>query len=408
MKKSILAAALLAATTAFAAAPSAPDLTTPAGFQRSCAEMPVSAPRPAAARQAPQGGQENSGAALRFLESADSLPNDDARLAWVICRDVDQVRDLITWGTQGMAMLDKAHPSKEQVVAEVTRKVDELREQLRRSRLQLQRVQLGKRTSLLIAPGQWQLDLNGNGQQEAWETWFFALPRPHDGASQPRLPDNDEDRYRREFDANALIRLDQSDVLWALSYHQFLEGLLTTVRAFDFDTDHGELVLSRPALLRSAHGLIAAGLATSEQLRRSVLAETDDEHEWVANPRQKSSVFPIPITAADFETWRALLQELDAVWQGRHLLPTTRGGRGLLASTAPVCPAGQGLDVARLFKSPPPVGTRVGFDRMPALNNQSCRTVDATHPLSNLSTRLDRTASEAGGMAALRYLYWVN
>jgi hypothetical protein len=41
-------------------------------------------------------------------------------------------------------------------------------------------------------------------------------------------------------------------VLWALSYHQFIEGLLTNVRAFDLDVKTFELTLARPALLATA------------------------------------------------------------------------------------------------------------------------------------------------------------
>jgi hypothetical protein len=87
--------------------------------------------------------------------------------------------------------------------------------------------------------------------------------------------------------------------------HQFIEGLLTHVRAFDLDTQHWHLNLARPALLGRAHTLMGQGLETSDRMRHAVLAETDDEQEWIANPQQRQSVFPLVLDAEDFQTWRA-------------------------------------------------------------------------------------------------------
>lgn len=369
--------------TAFAApAPRPLDLATTAGFTRTCASLP-----PGAAQ----------------------LANDDERIAWAVCRDVDLARRVATWLSQGSRAYTGGKASPEQLKAEVEKKLDVVRADLRRTRLTLERVDLKQRTSLRLAPGQWQVDLDGDGQIETWEANFFALPRKQGGEPQFALPSNDPGHYASRYNAEAQIRIDQADVLWAVSYHQFIEGLLANLRAFDLNVRNFQVTLARPALLRDAHQLIGQGLATSEQLRQAVLAETDDDQEWLGHPGQTSSAFPIPLEAADFETWGQVIAQMRSLWQGRSLMPTTRGGRGLLAELAPVCEPGEGLDLARLYLQPPPAGTAVKLGQLRTLGQGACRAVDAGHPLSDLPRWLERSRSgQASGTQMLRYLYWVN
>lgn len=176
------------------------------------------------------------------------LANDDQRLAWAVCRDVDLTRQLAT----GLDQMRKKSPPPELILAEVNRQIDRTRAHLRTTRGVLEQVQLGERKSITLAPAQWQLDLNGDGQTKPWERYFFAIPRRTVEAASFDLPGNDEARYQTRFALQAQIRVDQSDVLWALSYHQFIEGLLTNVRAFDLDVKTFELTLARPALLATA------------------------------------------------------------------------------------------------------------------------------------------------------------
>lgn len=374
--------ALLSVSAFAAPAPRPLDLATAAGFNTTCATLPP---------------------------SASGLHSDDERIAWVVCRDVDLVRRIATWFSKGSQAYGSGKASPAQIKAEVERAVDLVRVDLRRIRLQLERVDLKQRTSLRLAPGQWQVDLDSNGQIETWEANFFALPRRKGGEPQFAPPSNDAGHYTRHYDREAQISVDQTDVLWALSYHQFIEGMLTNLRAFDLDPNTFAVTLARPALLRNAHILIGQGLATSERLRLAVLAETDDQHEWLGHPGQVSSVFPIPMEAADFAIWGQVLAQMQSLWRGHHLLPTTRNARGLLAELAPLCEPGEGLDLAHLYHQPPAAGTAVKVDALRTLGQGACRKVDAGHPLSDLPAWLDRARSgQASGTQMLRYLYWVN
>jgi hypothetical protein len=145
----------------------------------------------------------------------------------------------------------------------------------------------------------------------------------------------------------------------------------------------------------------------SGKMRQEVLAETDDDEEWIGNPKQANSVFPVPLDAADFASWGMLIKEMSSVWQGRSLLPTTQGGRGMLALVAPFCPPGSGLNVARLYLDPPAAGTVYSF-RNTKLPTNSCQRIDKAHPLSPLPQMAEQASKTDAGMGFLRYLYWAN
>ncbi|MFO1184546.1 MAG: hypothetical protein U1E56_07150 [Bauldia sp.] len=60
----------------------------------------------------------------------------------------------------------------------------------------------------------------------------------------------------------------------------------------------------------------------------AIEAEGDDEREWVPNPRQKDSVTGMSVTADQIAAWKTMLGEVDAVLDGRLLLPHWRLARG--------------------------------------------------------------------------------
>jgi hypothetical protein len=380
-QRAILAtgAALLGALATVPGA-SAADFSTSEGFAAACA--PGAATVPAA--------------------------NDDARIAFVICHDTALTKQIISWGTQGMKRMQASKPDQQTVMVEVIKEIDYVRDQLALTRKTLEQVHLGKRKSLRIAPAQWQMDMNGDGNIDLWEKYLFAIPKRGLQAFRFAAPSNDQAYYDKEYQLDAVIRVDQSDVLWALSYHNFIEGLLTNLRAFDLSESNHGLLLARPELLKVAHRLIGRGLALSAQLRKSVLAETGDDQEWIGNPNQASSVFPIPLDAQDFAAWGSILDELSALWQGRHLLPTTQGQRGLIAEFAPLCPPGKGLNIAKVYLQPPAAGTEFSLGRGAKLSSAHCQAVDARHPLSSLQDLVEKAQKSGAGMQFLRYLYWTN
>ncbi len=360
-------------------AAAAADFTTTAGYAAACAEV---------AR----------GAVPR---------DDDARVAAVICRDTALVSQIVTWASEGMKRMDQKRIPKEAVMVEVRKELDYVIAELGATRKLLAQVKLGKRKSLRLAPARWERDIDGDGTVKLWEKYLFALPKRGQQGFRMTAPSNEQAYYDSEYKLDAVIRVDQSDILWSLSYHHFIEGLLTNLRAFELDDKFDGLILARPALLKAAHRLIGDGFVLSGKMRQEVLAETDDDEEWIGNPKQAGSVFPVPLDAADFASWGMMLKEMSALWQGRTLLPATQGGRGMLAVMAPLCPEGSGLNVAKLYLHPPAAGTVYSF-RNTRLQAGSCQRIDKAHPVSPLPQMAEKAAATDTGMGFLRYLYWTN
>lgn len=360
-------------------AAAAADFTTTAGYAGACAEV-----------------------------ARGAVPkDDDARVAAVICRDTALVSQIVTWATEGMKRMDKQHIPKEAVMVEVRKEIDYVIAELGATRKLLAQIKLGKRKSLRLAPARWERDIDGDGSIKLWEKYLFALPKRGQQGFRMTAPSNEQAYYDSEYKLDAVIRVDQSDILWSLSYHHFIEGLLTHLRAFELDDKFDGLILARPALLKAAHKLIGDGFVLSGKMRQEVLAETDDDEEWIGNPKQAGSVFPVPLDAADFASWGMMLKEMSALWQGRTLLPATQGGRGMLALMAPLCPEGRGLNVATLYLHPPAAGTVYRF-RNTRLPTGSCQRIDKAHPLSPLPQMAEQAATTDTGMGFLRYLYWTN
>lgn len=367
------------AVCAMAAPAGAADFTTTAGYAEACAEV---------AR----------GAVPR---------DDDARVAAVICRDTALVSQIVTWASEGMRRMDKQRIPKEAIMVEVRKEIDYVIAELGATRKLLAQVKLGKRSSLRLAPAQWERDIDGDGTIKLWEKYLFALPKRGQQGFRMTAPSNEQAYYDNEYNLAAVIQVDQSDILWSLSYHHFIEGMLSNLRAFELTDKFDGLILVRPDLMKTAHKLIGNGFALSGKMRQEVLAETDDEAEWIGNPQQVDSVFPVPLDAADFASWGSMIKELSALWQGRTLLPTTQGGGGMLAALAPMCPAGSGLNVAKLYLHPPAAGSVYTF-RNTKFPSNSCQRIDKAHPLSPLPQMAEKAGTSDAGMGFLRYLYWTN
>jgi len=373
-------------TTALAGA-AEPDLASADGFAATCGAMPREASQLTTMRQ---------------------------RQAFAICRDVALVQDITTF----IAMARKTLEGKEKISdAEINQqlraKLSCVRDELRTVRLVLEKVKLGKNEGLLIVPANWTLDLDGNASIETWERYFFAIPKRGKRPFQFRMPNNEPSYYQDEYQLDASVRIDQSDILWTLSYHYFAEALLETVLSYTITrqnlTGHA-IELFDPSGMKRANRLMVRGFQTSEAMRRAVLAEKDDDHEWIANPTQVNTVFPLPLDAADFKVWGTALGFVIPLFEGKTLLQPDAKAGGLLGSASRICPAGQGLNVTHFYNNPP----RYPLEQLNMQYLSSmCQQIDKAHPASGLfAFMLDygrRAESQQGaGMLFLRHLLWVN
>lgn len=339
-----------------------------------------------------------------------NLTADRERVAYVICTGVATAQDAATWFERNGSMLilpdgmarTRARGKLEQYLVTIAT-----------ARSLLESVH-GSKPLLVIEPGNWQIDFNGDGHVSLAEKYFFWVPRrglnrlPLDSAAS-------ESQYQSQY-VSPVIKLDQSDVYWAIAYCNFVEAAINVVLAYDWDPARGlDASLLDPVRIRTiAYPRLLEGIRYSMKLRESLLSETTDDREWVPNPRQVNTSFPLVMDKQTFATWGTLLAEMDRLLRGSTLL----GGnidagelRGGIRDVAfGLCKRG-GIDVHDLFMRP----VKRLFD-VPELATR-CVEPTASRPLSGLATLISASikrnsgapdARVSGEWMILRYLYWVN
>ena len=84
---------------------------------------------------------------------------------------------------------------------------------------------------------------------------------------------------------------------------------------------------ARPA---RAHAHLKDAIALSRASWKAILAETDDDREWIPGPQQKNPAIPgMTVTQEQVDTWLGFLEDADAVLDGRKLLPHWRFTQGV-------------------------------------------------------------------------------
>ncbi len=208
--------------------------------------------------------------------------------------------------------------------------------------------------SLELCLACWERDWNGNGRIDDRDRRLLEIEFTADGTE---IPEGDP-RRRPTF------RFDIGDIHWARAMVAFQRAGLNLVLAYDwneldklfqiplFGKTPDNLVirikLLEPERIAAARSLILAGLDFSDREREAYLAETDDDREWVPNPRQTSSPVPLPVDQALYDTWAGVVRDV------RGLI---RGDTGI--SVAEVArfadmrdPPGGYIDVGRMLSKP--------------------------------------------------------
>lgn len=206
---------------------------------------------------------------------------------------------------------------------------------------------------LPLRVGRIQLDLTGDGRPET------SLARVVDQyIGQGRLPAN----------ADLPVTFDSSDVPWLQGYCHLLMAMGETALAYDgqevFDctahiffpkveTPHAFLTqperspywdvgdgvdiidvislihvirmpVHEPKRMQSALAHLEQMLTLSKENWDRILAEQDDDHEWIPNPRQ-TGAFGVPIRQEMIESWLEFIKETEAILAGERLVPFWRG-----------------------------------------------------------------------------------
>jgi hypothetical protein len=83
-------------------------------------------------------------------------------------------------------------------------------------------------------------------------------------------------------------------------------------------------------------------LAQSRESWKFILAETDDDHEWIPNPRQ-TGVLGVPVRQEMVDGWLEFIEEAEALLAGKRLIPFWRGDPS------------RGVNLRRVFTEPRPL-----------------------------------------------------
>jgi hypothetical protein len=98
--------------------------------------------------------------------------------------------------------------------------------------------------------------------------------------------------------------------------------------------------VTEPARMIAVRTHLTQVIALSRQSWQAIEAETDDDREWVPNPRQTSPFVSLPVTSERLAAWYQVLDEADAILDGRMLVPHWRFE--------------QGFNLRRVFEEPQP------------------------------------------------------
>ena len=109
--------------------------------------------------------------------------------------------------------------------------------------------------------------------------------------------------------------------------------------------------LAEPARMVSARQHLLAMVATSRESWKLILAETDNDREWLPNPRQ-TGVLQVPVTQEMVDSWQEVLKEMEDLLEGRLLVPFWRETFRVFGPAAPVAKTGRGINLKRVFEEP--------------------------------------------------------
>ena len=276
--------------------------------------------------------------------------------------------------------------------------------------------------SLELCLACWEVDWNHNRRIDRADRLLFQMEID---AAGEEIPDGDPRR-------KPTFRFDHGDVSWARAFVSFQRAALELVLAYDWDAidtllrsrrrdlpKELTIRLKSPERVANARALILDGLRFSAESRQRYLLETDDDREWLPNPRQKDHPLPLPIDQALYDTWGAVVGDLDRLVRGEEGLSLTEIAQ--LGDHQWHSPPSGYLDVGRLLSQPADIVIPIdaldrAFDDQrlePALRTllgAAYRTQMRRSPLPSRLSRMkgEMERGEESFDRKLRYFFWVN
>lgn len=196
----------------------------------------------------------------------------------------------------------------------------------------------------------------------------------HDWNLNGHVDERDKKMFELEFDGKGgdladgdprrrpTYHFDVGDIYWARAMVSFQRAFVELVLAYRWSELDKLLGRGNPGKVtiklvdagrvHQARELILAGLAFSEQERQAYLAETDDDREWVPNPKQGNYAMPLEVDAKVYELWAAILGDVNRLLASQDGLPLHDTAVALIgAYDASSLPAAY-IDVGAMLRDP--------------------------------------------------------
>jgi hypothetical protein len=125
--------------------------------------------------------------------------------------------------------------------------------------------------------------------------------------------------------------------------------------------------VQEPARLKSALAHLESMIALSHESWKFIVAETDDDHEWVPSPKQHSVMPSGDVNLEMVKGWLEFLDEAKAILKGEKLIPFWRAG------------SESGVNLKRVFTEPRTFDLVLwaqGTAAIPYLENGVCTSAD--------------------------------
>ena len=273
------------------------------------------------------------------------------------------------------------NPKPEEVRYEQVRQIfADFQQRLVSAEAELAKIDLKQDFKLKLNLNTIRLDLIGNGKKEDRSTFievFNAVNQQGPAAAPPDLS----------------VAFDAGDVVWLRGYCHFIAGFCDMILAYDHQRlfNHvGQLFYPRhvssepfaepldktpiqdqawqfvdliaaihlmnlpikePARMESARQHLLEMIRTSRESWALIQTETDDDHEWLPNPKQ-TGVLRIPVTRELIDGWHAVLTEMEEILEGRKLIPFWRDYATLFGGNREIPAGTRGINLKRVFTEP--------------------------------------------------------
>ena len=127
----------------------APDFASTNGMTTSCASAPT---------------------------EAGALKSNTERQVFAVCHDIALLQQIIQWAKQAQQQFEEEEPSTETIRKALREEFTYVRDRLKAVRTVLAGLKLKPDEGLMLKPGSWQVDLDGNGNTETWGSVMNAIP----------------------------------------------------------------------------------------------------------------------------------------------------------------------------------------------------------------------------------------